>query len=134
MEHSSRAGGSSVVAAPGLSCPEAFGSFPVRVKVKALSHVRLFTTAWTVVYQAPLSMEFARPEYWSELPFPSPGDLPDSGIEPRSLALQSGALPSEPPGSWEPPRPEIKPVYPELAGRFLTTGPPGKSLRHPLTQ
>ena len=42
---------------------------------------------WTVVYQAPLSMGFSRQEYWSELPFPSPGDLPDPGIEPRSPAL-----------------------------------------------
>ena len=46
------------------------------------SHVRLFMTPWTVAHQAPLSMEFSRQEYWSELPFPSPGDLPNSGIEP----------------------------------------------------
>ena len=55
-------------------------------------------TPWTVAYQAPLSMGFSRQEYWSGLPFPSPGDLPDSGIEPRSPALQADALPSEPPG------------------------------------
>ena len=54
---------------------------------------------WTVVYQASLSMGFSRQEYWSGLPFPSPGDLPDPGIKPRSPALQAGALPSEPPGS-----------------------------------
>ena len=53
-------------------------------------------TPWTVAYQAPLSMEFSRQEYWSGLPFP-PGDLPDLG-EPRSPALQAGTLPSEPPG------------------------------------
>ena len=54
---------------------------------------------WTVVYQASLSMGFSREEYWSGLPFPSPGDLPDPGIEPRSPALQADALPSEPPGN-----------------------------------
>ena len=67
-------------------------------KVKLLSHVRLFATPWTVAYQAPQSMEFSRQEYWSGLPFPSPGDLPSPGIEPRSPALQADALPSEPPG------------------------------------
>ena len=50
-------------------------------------------------YQAPMSMGFSRQEYWSGLPFPSPGDLPDSGIEPRSPALQIDTLPSEPPDS-----------------------------------
>jgi len=48
--------------------------------------------------QAPQSMEFFRQEYWSGLPYPSPGDLPDLGIESRSPALQADALPSEPPG------------------------------------
>ena len=61
-----------------------------------LSDVRLFVTPWTVDYQAPQSMEFSRQEYWSGLPFPSPGDLPNPGIEPRS-ALQADTLPSEPP-------------------------------------
>ena len=51
----------------------------------------------TVAYKAPLSMEFSRQEYWSGLPFPFPGDLPDPGIEPRSPALQADALLSEPP-------------------------------------
>ena len=64
-----------------------------------LSHVRLFVTALTVSHQAPLSVEFSRQEYWRGLPFPTPGDLPDSGIEPMS---------------------------PEVAGRFFTTVPPGK--------
>ena len=58
------------------------------MKVKSLSRVRLFAIPWTVVYQASLSMGFSRQEYWSGLPFPSPGDLPDPGIEPRSPALQ----------------------------------------------
>ena len=49
-------------------------------------------------HEAPLSMEFSMQECWSRLPFPSPGDLPDPGIEPRSPALQADALPSEPPG------------------------------------
>ena len=55
-------------------------------------------TPWTVARQAPLSMGFSRQEYWSGLPFPSAGDLPDPGIEPRSPALQADALISEPPG------------------------------------
>ena len=54
-------------------------------------------TPWTVAHQAPPSMEFSRQEYWSGLPFPSPGDLPDLGIEPQSSALQADALQSEPP-------------------------------------
>ena len=54
----------------------------MKVKVKSLSGVRLFATPWTVAYQASLSLGFSRQEYWSGLPFPSPGDLSDSGIEP----------------------------------------------------
>ena len=72
----------------------------VKEKVKSLSHVRLFATPWTVARQAPPSMGFSRQEYWSGLPFPSPGDLPDPGIKPRSPALQVDALTSEPPGTW----------------------------------
>ena len=72
--------------------------FLTRYKVKWLSHVWLFSTPWTVACQASLPMGFFRPEYWSGLPFPSPGDLPNSGIEPRSPELQAGSLPSEPPG------------------------------------
>ena len=53
-------------------------------KVKSLRHVRLFATPWTVAYQAPPSMGFSRQEYWSGVPFPSPGDLPHPGIETRS--------------------------------------------------
>ena len=52
-----------------------------KMKVKSLSCVRLFATPWTVAYQASPSMGFSRQEYWSGLSFPSPGDLPDSGIE-----------------------------------------------------
>ena len=63
-----------------------------------LSHVRLFETPWTVARQAPLSLGFPRQEYWSGLPFTSPGDLPDSGIEPGSPALQADSLLSELPG------------------------------------
>ena len=59
---------------------------------------QLFVIPWTVVYQAFLSMGFSRQEHWSGLPFPSPGDLPDPGIGPKSPALQADALPSEPPG------------------------------------
>ena len=57
-------------------------------EVKLLSRVRLFTIPWTVASQAPLSMEFSMQPYWSNLPFPSPGDLPDPGFEPRSPTLQ----------------------------------------------
>ena len=74
----------------------------VRMLVQLLSCVRLFVTPWTVARQAPLSIEFPRQEYWSELPFPSPGNLPHPGIGP------------------------ISPVSPALAGRFFTTEPPGK--------
>ena len=70
----------------------------VKVKVKSLSRVRLFVTPWTVACQAPPSMRFSRQEYWSGLPFPSPGDLPNPGIKPMSPALQADALTSEPPG------------------------------------
>ena len=70
----------------------------MKVKVKSLSHVQLFVTPWTITNPAPLSMGFSRQEYWSGLPFPSPGDLPDLGIEPGSPALQEDSLPSEPPG------------------------------------
>ena len=66
-----------------------------------LGHVRLFATSQTVVRQAPLSMGFFQQEYWSRLPFPPPGDLLDSGIQPKSSDS------------------------PELAGRFFTTEPPG---------
>ena len=71
-----------------------------------LSCVRLFVTLWTVAHQAPLPMEFSKQEYWSGLPFPTPGDLPDPGIQPASL------------------------VSPALAGGFFTTAPPGKPKMH----
>ena len=64
----------------------------------SLSHVRLFAMPWIVALQAPLPMEFSRQEYWSGLPFPSPGDLPNPGIKHGSPALQVGSLPSEPSG------------------------------------
>ena len=60
------------------------------------SRVQLFVTPWTVAHQAPLSMGFPRQEYWSGLPFSSPGDLPDPGIKPGSPALQANSLLSEP--------------------------------------
>ena len=71
-------------------------------EVKWLSRVRLFATLWTVAHQGPPSMGFSRQEYWSELPFPSPGDLPDPWIKLSSPTLQADALTSEPPG---------KPIY-----------------------
>ena len=60
-----------------------------------------FATPWTVVLQAPLSMGFPRQEYWSELPFPSPGDLPDPEIEPLSLALLDLFFTAKPPGKLQ---------------------------------
>ena len=57
---------------------------------------QLFATPWTITRQAVLSMEFSRQEYWSELPLPTPGDLPNPGIKPRSPALQADSLLSEP--------------------------------------
>ena len=68
-----------------------------KVKVKSLSHVQLFVTPWTVAHQAPPSVGFPRQEYWSGLPYPTPGELPDPGIEPGSV------------------------VSPALAGRFFAT-------------
>ena len=69
-----------------------------------LSHLQLFTTPWTVARQAPLRLKFSRQEYWSELPFPPPRDLPDPGIKPTS------------------------PTSPALAGISFTTEPHGKPL------
>ena len=63
------------------------------------SHVQLCVTLWTVAHQAPLSMGFSRQEYWSGLPCPSPGDLPDPGIEPMSPALAGGYLTTS--ATWE---------------------------------
>ena len=85
--------------------------------MKSLSPVQLFAIPWTVAHQAPLSMEFFRQEYWNGLPFPSPGDLPDPGIEPGSPALQADTLPSEPPGEML-----VKyPAEPINASFFLTS-------------
>ena len=70
--------------------------------VFVLSPVQLFVTLWTAACQTPLSMKFSKQEYWSGLPFPPPGDLPNPGIKPVSLASAA------------------------LAGRFFTTKPPGK--------
>ena len=72
------------------------------VWAQSQNSIWLFATLWTVAHQAPLSVGSSRQEYWSGLPFPSAGDLPDPGIKPRS------------PGS------------PTLAGGFFTTEPPGK--------
>ena len=63
--------------------------------IVSLSRIQLFATPQTVAYQAPLSMGLSRQEYWSGLPFCSPGDLPDPGIKPRSPALEADFLPSE---------------------------------------
>ena len=62
------------------------------------SCVQLFATPWIIALQAPLSMGFSQQEYWSGLPCPPPGDLPDPGIEPASPALAGGFFTTEPPG------------------------------------
>ena len=67
---------------------------------KSLSRVWLFVIPWAVAYQAPQSIEYSRQEYWSVLPFPSPGYLSEPGIKPRSPALQEDILPSEPSGKY----------------------------------
>ena len=77
-----------------------FSRFCMCGMLSLFSHVRLFVTLWTVAHQAPLSIA-----YWSGKPFPIPGDLPDPGIKPRSLALQAHSLPSQPPG--KPPRSRV---------------------------
>ena len=77
------------------------GKFLKKNKVKSLSHVWLFATPWTIVLSAPLSIGFPRQEYWSGLPFPSPGDCPNPGIEltsHASPALAGGFFSSEPSG------------------------------------
>ena len=112
------------VPCPPLSCfiLSNFLNLPVMVMVKSFSRIRLFATPWTVAYQAPLciscslsqiwltvipqtvacqaplSMGFSRQEYWNGLPFPSPEDLPNTGIEPGSPTFQANSLPFDPPG------------------------------------
>ena len=73
-----------------------------------------FVTPWTVACQAPLSVEFSRWEHWSKLPFPSPGDLPDPGMEPMSSALQVDSLPLS---HWE----SHPPIKNELKNRRICT-------------
>ena len=72
-----------------------------RLQGKSMTNLgsRLFVTQWTADHQAPLSMEFFKQDYWSGLPFPSPEDLPDPGIEPWSPTLQADSLPFELQGS-----------------------------------
>ena len=82
----------------GARCPLSTILAPSSVRVLA-SRVRLFMTPWTVARQAPPSMGFCSQEYWSELPFPSPGDFPDPGIKSRSPSLQADSLASAPPGT-----------------------------------
>ena len=70
--------------------------------VSVLSHIQLFAALWTVAHQAPLGMGFSRQECWSGLPFPTPGDLPNPGIEPTSPILAGRFLPLAPPGKADP--------------------------------
>ena len=94
------------------------------VSVHMLSHVWLFATPWTIARQAPLSMGFFRQEYWSELPFPSPGDLPHPGMEPTSPSLAGGFFTTEPPGKtdlWFEPR---VPGFKTTLIHYITVSPP----------
>ena len=75
-------------------------------EMHAQSYLTLFLASWPATHQIPLSMEFSRQEYWSGLSFPSPGDLPDPGMEPTT------------------------PMSRSLAGEFFTTASPGKPLMH----
>ena len=109
-----------------------------------LNCVQFSATPWTVACQAPLSMGFSRLEYWSGLPYPPLGVLPDPGIEPRSPALQADSLPSELPGKTQedPCLQEVNSVYLEqpwgstviqavlkYSGLMRWTGPPGQKKR-----
>ena len=85
-----------------MLCPRDLNSVGCLAVVQSLGSVQLFATHWTVAPQAPLSVEFSRQEYWTRLPFPTPGDFPHPGIKPVSLAS------------------------PALAGVFFTTVLPGK--------
>ena len=76
------------------------GALSEKWKYQLLSCARLFATPWSTAHQSPLSMGFSRHEYWSGLPFPSPGDLPNPGIEPGSLTFLADSLPSEPPATY----------------------------------
>ena len=71
----------------------------IGISVQSLSCAQSFVTLRTIAHKTPQSIELFRQEYWSGLSFPSPGDLPDPGIEPRSPALQADFLPTEPPGN-----------------------------------
>ena len=84
-----------------LQCPLRTATMGTACMLRHFSCFGLFSTPWTVACQAPLSMGFSRQEYWSGLPSPPPGDLPDPGIEARSSALRADSLPSEPPGKPE---------------------------------
>ena len=68
------------------------------MKLEAVGNLSIVTAPWTIAHQAPLPMGFPRQEYWSGLPFPSLGDLPDPGIKLASPALQANSLPAELPG------------------------------------
>ena len=81
-----------------ISCRKADILFGVKSESESLSRVELLVTIWTVAHQASLSTGFPRQEYWSGLPFPSPGDLPHPGTEPGSTILQADFLLTEPPG------------------------------------
>ena len=83
-------------------------TFFLSLLCELLSCVRLFVTPRTAAYQAPLSVGFSREEYWSGLPFPPPGNLPNPGIKPASPTLAGRFFTTEPPGKAKPPQPPIQ--------------------------
>ena len=106
---------------PGIepTSPALKGKF-LNIRTCVLSCVQLFATLWTMALQAPLSLKFFRQEYWSGLPFPTPGDLPDPGIEPASPALAGKSFTTEPPGKPLVTGPQCKPPnYFSLTISFL---------------
>ena len=82
----------------GVGCHFLLQCMEVKTESEAVHSCPTLTTSWTAAHQAPLSMGFSRQQYWSELPFPPPGDLPNSGIKPVSPALAGRFFPPEPPG------------------------------------
>jgi len=88
---------------------------------QSFSHALFFTVPWIVAHQVPLSVEYSRQEYWNGLPFLSPRDLPNPGIEPGSSTLQADSLPSEPPESLPPSKaicPPKRYYYPKPASEM----------------
>ena len=126
----------------GFGCPVSYIKFPLVIcftynnvyvcVCQSLSCVRLFATPWTVACQAPLSMGFFREEYWSGLPFPSPGDPPNPGIKPGSSRSQAESLPSEPTG--KPNNVYVSLLFSQIISPFPSTESKNLSFVHVVLQ